>query len=397
MSDVQLFRNAFRDMLRPKRLLAALVLIAMPTTIAFLWRSFGRRYDADIVYNTLSGLLIFGFLLVILAVIFGTGVVAQEIEQKTISYLLTRPVPRWRILSAKFAAALLAITLTAWIATLCLAAVAYGFGGGRERAGRLTTADLYDVLSLAEKLRNPNDLVSKYVQTQLTTAGPMLNPPERGGGVLEMMGVPTKKKEPATAEELAMPLVEDLNNLILADKPLYDKDLFANIHLSESTRQLAEQNLTGKALSRLNRELLAAAYPNEIAPGLTVVGQIKRDFLILFLGAFAYGSLFLLLATLLNRPLLWGLLFAFGWESWVPNFPGSFQKVSLMSYLRVLSPHPQPEATGSRGVKFFSILNPDTIPMSLAWFVLTVCCAAFLLLALAIFSTREYVPRDDAE
>src|SRR5579872_4585031 len=170
MSDLILFRSALRDLIRPKRLVAALILIAVPTAIAMFLRHVlpADKYDADMVYNTLAAFLIFGFLLVILAVVFGTGVISQEIEQKTIVYLLTRPVPRWRIVLAKFAAAILAITVTVWSATLLLALVAYGFGGAKERAGLLNTGDIKDLHSLTVKLRDGTDPLSQYLQMQLS-------------------------------------------------------------------------------------------------------------------------------------------------------------------------------------------------------------------------------------
>lgn len=257
MSDLYLFRTALRDLLRPKKLITALALIALPTLIAALWRAGAHAFDPETAYNTLAAGLVFGFLLVILAVVFGTGVLTQEIEQKTIVYLLTRPVPRWRILLAKFGAAVTAITLTVWLAALAVALVAFGPGGlGRSRLG--------------------------------------------------------------------------------------------------------------------------------------------QDLPILLIGALAYGALFLLLATLLNRPLMYGLFFAFGWESWVPNMPGSFGKLSLMAYLRVLAPHPQPQRAGMDVNELLQAFAPkETITSTLSWTVLACVILAALATALFIFSTNEYVPRDD--
>lgn len=259
MSDLYLFRSAIKDLLRIKRLVAALVLIAIPTTIALIWRfAAPRRFEPEVVYNTLAAGVILGFVLVIMAVVFGTGILSQEIEQKTIIYLLTRPVPRWRILLMKFIAAVLAITVTAWLASVALALVTFGPSGlGSARLG--------------------------------------------------------------------------------------------------------------------------------------------RDLLILPVGALAYGAVFLLLATLLNRPLMYGLLFAFGWESWVPNMPGNFQKVSLMSYLRVLAPHPQPESEAVEVTRVLTTLNPQTITQTLSWQVLLLTILIALTAALLLFSLNEYVPREDAE
>ena len=99
MIDFYLFKTALRDLTRPKRLIAALILISIPTALAMLlkWRLTVRgEFYPQAVYNTFAPFIVFGFIVVILSVIFATGVVSQEVEQKTIVYLLTRPVPRWR-------------------------------------------------------------------------------------------------------------------------------------------------------------------------------------------------------------------------------------------------------------------------------------------------------------
>jgi ABC-2 type transport system permease protein len=258
MSDIVLFKVAVQDLLRPKKSVAALVLIALPALIALVWKTrAGAGFDQQIAYGVLVSGLVFGFALVILSVIFGTSVLAQEIEQKTITYLLTRPVPRWRILLSKFVAASIVVTITLWLSTLALAASVYGPGG-----------------------------------------------------------------------------------------------------------------LAG-----------------------TSVG---RDLVILPVGALAYGGAFLLLSTFVNRPLLWGLLYAFLWESWVPSLPGSFSKASLMAYLRVLAPHEQPAETMDLA-SLLSQFNPTVIEPALAWQVLLTVVVVSLGLALIIFSRGEYVPREDAD
>src|SRR5205807_4004161 len=89
----------------------------------------GDAFRGIVIYNTLTPLLIFGFILVIPAVVYATGVISSEVEQKTIVFLLTRPVARWRILAAKFAAAALVVTLTSWAALALLAIVALSPSG----------------------------------------------------------------------------------------------------------------------------------------------------------------------------------------------------------------------------------------------------------------------------
>jgi ABC-type transport system involved in multi-copper enzyme maturation permease subunit len=203
-------------------------------------------------------ILIYGFVLVILSVIFGTGVISQEVEQKTIPYLLTRPMPRWRIALAKLAAAVTTITVTVWLALVLLALVALG--------------------------------------------------------------------------------------------------------------------------------------PAGLSPA-----HIGRDLWVLPIGAMAYGSLFLLVATLLNRPLLWGLGYTFGWEALVGNLPGDAQRFSIMTYLRVLSPHPLPEGETIDASRLLAAFFPQSISPTFSVRVLIATTLVALALALLCFSTREYVPREDTD
>ena len=115
-------------------------------------------------------------------------------------------------------------------------------------------------------------------------------------------------------------------------------------------------------------------------------------------GVLAYGSLFLCLATLFLRPLVGGLIFAFGWESWVPNMPGYFGRFSLATYLRVLAPH----ADAVDSTSMDSIMSQlaqggggDEISQLFAWGALAVIIGIALSAALTVFSNKEYVPRED--
>ncbi len=254
MSDLYLFKNTLRDLTRPGKLAAALLLVGLFLLIAVLARFNGRpgEFHAGETYDFISARLVFGFMLVILGVVFATGVIVQEIEQKTIPYLLTRPIPRWRILLAKYAAVVLVTALTVCVADLATALVLFG-------------------------------------------------------------------------------------------------------------------------------------------PGQLGHSRVAQDCGILCVGACAYGALFLLLATVLERPLVAGLAYAFGWESWAPYLPGDWSKVSLMSYLHALAPHL--DSANSAGAD--SVLAPVNIASWLAWTVLAAVIAGSLLSALALFSVREYTPREE--
>ena len=255
-----LLRSALRDLAKLKRLTPAALLIALPAAIALIWRlkSPAGEFPADIAYNTLCSSLVYGFALVILAVVFGTATITEELEQKTIVYLITHALPRSRILLVKLFSSWLATTIGAIVSCGLLALAVYA-GSGHPAAP----------------------------------------------------------------------------------------------HLS-------------------------------------------RDLAILPVGALAYNTLFVLLATLISRPLLVGLVFAFGWESWVPSMPGNFSMLSIMSFIRALAPHPQPASDTVDLTTFLTASNPDVISQKLAWSVLAIVTAFCLTSAVMRFSTAEYVPREEA-
>ena len=382
MTDFYLFRAALRDLLLPRKILPGALLALLPPFIGLLWR-FGAAEDfsAELAYNLLSAALVFGFVLVILSVIFSTGVIAQEIEQKTIMYLLTRPVPRWRILLVKFGAATLVTTAAAWVSCLLLAGAVFGTELFTV-SPRLNTAQIKDPKALITQLKDSPELVSFYLQGELSE------------DVKRQVDAYDEERRPR--RRLLGDVTRDLNRII-AKEPLYEKERFADVKLSPDTQRLLAGNPTGGAgLYALNRALLEDAYPDIFSRSDSPLPRVGRDLLILPIGALAYGTFFLLLATLVTRPLIFGLLFAFGWETWVPSLPNDFQRVSIMSYLRVLSPHRMPGSGADGENSALSIFNPATISQPFAWGAALGLIALCLSASLFAFSTREYTPRDDA-
>ena len=108
-----------------------------------------------------------------------------------------------------------------------------------------------DLGSLAVKLQDTRAVVSKSIAAQLSNDTQWLLATYDGAS------------EPSL--DLQNALLSDLNQLIQA-RFLYDAQLFADIQLSEQTQTLIAQNpQDGEALVRLNRSLLADAYPYELA------------------------------------------------------------------------------------------------------------------------------------
>ncbi|GAB4467957.1 MAG: hypothetical protein OHK0029_40070 [Armatimonadaceae bacterium] len=263
MGDLLLIQNALRDAVRPRRLLIALLLIALPPLLGIIWKAFAQGEDIlpGDIYDSIAFGLVFLFTMPILAVIYGTGIVSQEMEGRTILYLLTRPFPRWRILLAKFLVCVLVVFVISGLSVLLLAFTVF----------------------------NP---------ARLAEAG------------------------------------------------------------------------------------------------------VFQDLRALAVGAFTYSALFLLIGTALPKPLTYGLLFVFGWETWVPRLPGQFVRASIMTYLRVLSSRDifEENTTPENNLLLFLSAPPQVdIPATQAWAILITVSLVCLAGALAVFSTREYAPREDSE
>lgn len=112
---------------------------------------------------------------------------------------------------------------------------------------------------------------------------------------------------------------------------------------------------------------------------------------ILALGATTYASAFAAIGTFLKKPLLVGILIAFGWEVVVSNIPGVIPSVTVMYYLRsifveVFGPLPLPIPEPG------SLMRTDRFVS--AWdaiLVLAGVTAFFSGLGAYVVSKREYV------
>lgn len=115
------------------------------------------------------------------------------------------------------------------------------------------------------------------------------------------------------------------------------------------------------------------------------------DLAVLSLGLAVYGGLFACVGATTPRPLLVGLIFAFGWEPFALLMPGYLSRFTLAQYLQALVPHPRPleAAGGGMGLLPAVAVEPPGILTSL------ICLAVVLLgalwLGIRAVETREYV------
>jgi fucose permease len=111
-------------------------------------------------------------------------------------------------------------------------------------------SDFTDVSSLATKLMAPTDAVSTYLSTNLSAT------------TRETLALFKNGSASETAVRVA--LMQDLNTVVLKQS-LHNPERFAGITLTEGTKKLLAQDAKARYEPRLNRLLLADAFPKELA------------------------------------------------------------------------------------------------------------------------------------
>ena len=252
------FTSSLKDFLRPGRLAVWVVLALVIGLMGRLWISLGAPGNPQETYGQLSSVIVYRFMALV-AAIFSTMVVSQEVEGKTIVYMLTRTVPRSTMLLGRTLACVAAVTLISWVGSL--------FGG------------------------------------------------------IGVMGL----------------------------------QVFA-------------------------------------APGWWI------DLAILALGAATYSIFFVSISLLVQKAMVFSLLFAFGWETFVPNMPGDLFYMSFYTYLNSMSAHPKLPIGELRVLDALSgRLTGNLVNSSTAVVILVAVTIVMTGAAMWWFNKFEYVPREDAE
>jgi ABC-type transport system involved in multi-copper enzyme maturation permease subunit len=203
-------RSVFLGLLLGGPVLLAIALRVVDTLYRSGFQINGARAGGAAIFGMMVWLLYIRFIVPVLGVFYGTSLIADEVDDKTITYLFTRPIPRSAVLLGKYLAYLVCTTL------LVLPSVMLVF---------------------------------------------FLVVPTGGGSI-------------------------------------------------------------------------AAAFPS-----------LLKDFGMLAIGLAAYGAVFALVGTRIKRPLIVGLVFAFGWEPAVLLFPGYLKRLTVAYYLQALVTHEMPQDT----------------------------------------------------
>lgn len=120
--ELTLARLAFRQLTSSKRSLWVLVLAALPVVLALL-----TRPEADAAVESFANqwqMLTVRVLLPIIALVVGTGIFGAEVEDGTLTYVLGKPVARWRMVLTRIVVAGLATAAVLVPATLLSALIA---------------------------------------------------------------------------------------------------------------------------------------------------------------------------------------------------------------------------------------------------------------------------------
>lgn len=125
MKELYAFRHTLFEFLRPRRLVVWLLAAAALYVIGRIFRYVNPSAPAQSNYSMLSAILVYR-LLPLAAAVFSTQVLSAEVEQKTIVYLLTRPIHRWRLLLARTLAAILVIMIVSWAGAYAVSFATYG-------------------------------------------------------------------------------------------------------------------------------------------------------------------------------------------------------------------------------------------------------------------------------
>lgn len=112
-SALRVFDLSLGQMLWSRRTIFMLLVVGVPVLLAFIVRMIDSLSGSAMQVNgvAMSGPAIFGmmiwmffvrFTVPVLSIFYGTALVADEVEDKTITFLFTRPIPRGAVLVGKY-------------------------------------------------------------------------------------------------------------------------------------------------------------------------------------------------------------------------------------------------------------------------------------------------------
>jgi ABC-type transport system involved in multi-copper enzyme maturation permease subunit len=123
-------RSVFLGILLGGTVLLAVVLRIVDTLYSSAFRLNGASLNGGTVFGMMIWLLFIRFIVPVLGVFYGTSLIADEVEDKTITYLFTRPIPRGAVLLGKYFAYLVCTVLLVLPSVMLVFFLVVPTGGG---------------------------------------------------------------------------------------------------------------------------------------------------------------------------------------------------------------------------------------------------------------------------
>ena len=153
---MRVFDLSLGEMLWSRRTIFMALVLAAPVILALvsrivqamgvapLIRINGARVSGSGMFGTMIGALYLRFIVPALGAFYGTGLIADEVEDKTITYLFTRPIARGAVLMGKYLAYLVCTVLVVLpsIMVVYFLIVPFGEIPGSFKFGGLLVANL---------------------------------------------------------------------------------------------------------------------------------------------------------------------------------------------------------------------------------------------------------------
>jgi ABC-2 type transport system permease protein len=140
-SSLRIFDLSLSRMLWSRSTIFMALVVGLPVVIAVIVRGLelaglaGGRVDGVAIsgpalFGTMIWLMFLRFIVPVLAVFYGTSLIADEVEDKTITYLFTRPIPRGAVMMGKYLAYLVCTIMVVLPSVMIVYFLIVPYGGG---------------------------------------------------------------------------------------------------------------------------------------------------------------------------------------------------------------------------------------------------------------------------
>src|SRR5262249_46765689 len=130
-ASLRIFGMSLGEMLWSRRTVYMLLVVAAPIALAIFGRIMtavgsatlridGSRLNPIGVFGMMVWVLFVRFTIPVLGAFYGTGIIADEVDDRTITYLFTRPIPRGAVVVGKYFAYLTCTALIVLPAVMIL-------------------------------------------------------------------------------------------------------------------------------------------------------------------------------------------------------------------------------------------------------------------------------------